>query len=78
MNVQSDAEFNCRLRVILAEKGQKHGWFAERIGISKGTLSALVNNKQLPVFSVAYAICEELEMPLQEIWVRVEDDTKHT
>ncbi|WP_297987239.1 helix-turn-helix transcriptional regulator [uncultured Anoxybacillus sp.] len=62
--------FKCRLKVILTEKEIKQGDFAERIGISQGALSAIVNNRSLPSFTVAYAICEELNMPINEIWVK--------
>ncbi|MGZ0084602.1 helix-turn-helix transcriptional regulator [Caldibacillus thermoamylovorans] len=64
--------YKCMLRVILAQEGIKHGEFAKRINISPGTLSAIVNNKQLPSFDVAYAICTELKRPIEEIWIKKE------
>ncbi|WJQ07673.1 helix-turn-helix transcriptional regulator [Geobacillus stearothermophilus] len=66
----SQTGYKCRLKVILAEEGIKHGEFARRINISPGTLSAIVNDKQLPSFDVAYAICTELKRPVEEIWVK--------
>ncbi|AWO73867.1 MULTISPECIES: helix-turn-helix transcriptional regulator [Geobacillus] len=64
--------YKCMLKVILAQESIKHGEFAKRINISPGTLSAIVNDKQLPSFNVAYAICEELGMPINEIWIKKE------
>ncbi|WP_259463475.1 helix-turn-helix transcriptional regulator [Geobacillus stearothermophilus] len=60
------------LKVILAQEGIKHGEFAKRININPGTLSAIVNNKQLPSFEVTYAICLELNRSIHEIWIKKE------
>jgi putative transcriptional regulator len=65
-------QFKCRLKVIFAERDIKQGEFAEKIGVSLGTLSAIVNNRSLPSFPVAYAICEELGMTINEIWIKKE------
>ncbi|MEK4606531.1 helix-turn-helix transcriptional regulator [Geobacillus sp. FSL W8-1251] len=65
-------EFKCRLKVIFAERGIKQGDFAKKIGISQAALSAIVNNRSLPSFAVAYAICEELGMSIHEIWIKKE------
>ncbi len=72
MNIKTETGYICRLKPILAEDGIKHGWFAEKIGISKGTLSAIVNNKQLPSFDVTYAICLETKRSIHEIWIKKE------
>ncbi|ABC61296.1 HTH_3 [Geobacillus phage GBSV1] len=68
----SQTGYKCRLKVILAEEGIKHGEFAKRININPGTLSAIVNDKQLPSFDVTYAICTELKRPIGEIWIKKE------
>ncbi|WP_233414536.1 helix-turn-helix transcriptional regulator [Thermaerobacillus caldiproteolyticus] len=47
-----------------------NGEFAKRININPGTLSAIVNNRQLPSFDVVYAICKELNKPIDEIWIK--------
>lgn len=65
-------KFKCRLKVIFAERGIKQNWLAERIGISRATLSLLMNNKSLPTLSVAYRIAEELDLNVMEIWVKEE------
>lgn len=66
-------EFKCRLRVIFAEMKSKdpnfnQEIFSNKIGISKGTLSSLVNGHSLPTFKVAYKIGKELNIPIEEIW----------
>lgn len=68
--MKKDIKYHCRLRVIFAEREIKHGKFAKKVGISGATLSALVNEHQDPSFDTAYAICEELQLTIQEIWIR--------
>lgn len=63
----------CGLKVIFAERNIKQGGFAEKIGISPTTLSALVNGKNLPTLDVAYRIAEELDLNVMEIWKRVKE-----
>jgi len=65
-------KFKCRLRVILAERDIKHQDFAEKIGVSKSTMSSLINSKQVPTFEVAYRIIEETGMRIEEIWMKEE------
>jgi DNA-binding XRE family transcriptional regulator len=72
-------KFECRLRVIFAEVKQKdpnftQGQFAEKIGLSKAALSALVNGRSLPSFEVTYKIVMELKKPIEEIWVLIKED----
>ncbi|WP_342515483.1 helix-turn-helix transcriptional regulator [Sutcliffiella sp. FSL R7-0096] len=74
--------FTCNLRVILAEEKTRNPAFtqkrlAEKIGLSRTALNALVNENTLPSFETAYAIATELNRPIERIWVkfdnRVED-----
>lgn len=65
-----ESKYECRLRVIFAERRIKHGEFAKKVGISGATLSAVVNEKQDPSFDTAYVISDELGVPIQEIWIR--------
>jgi putative transcriptional regulator len=64
--------YKCMLKVILAQEDIQHGEFAKRINVNPGTLSNIVNNKQLPSFEVTYAICQELDRPIHEIWIKKE------
>ncbi|MEK0285903.1 MULTISPECIES: helix-turn-helix transcriptional regulator [Bacillaceae] len=63
-------KYKCKLRVILAEKEIKHGDFAERIEVSKTTMSNLINGRTLPTFDIAYKISEKLNMDIREIWIK--------
>ncbi|KGJ84254.1 hypothetical protein BMT_13345 [Priestia megaterium NBRC 15308 = ATCC 14581] len=69
--------FECRLRIIFATKKSenpsfKQEEFAKKVGISRGTLSALVNEHSLPNFKNAYIIAKELGVTIEEIWVQVQ------
>ena len=66
-------EFKCRLKVIFAERNITSKELAEKIGISRATISGLINNKSLPTFETAYLISEELEMDIREIWCKIEN-----
>ena len=73
--------YKCRLKVVLAELGIKHGDFADKIGVDKSTISALANNKSLPSFDTLYTIIKELErkdpnLKLGDIWVKIDSDEK--
>lgn len=68
----SETGFKCKLRVILAEREIKHGVFAKRIGMSEASFSSIVNNKSLPQFPYAYAILDELQLQIHEVWMRIE------
>lgn len=66
-------EIVCNLRVIFAEIKTKDRTFrqedfAERVGLSKAALSALVNGHTLPTLPVAYRIARALGRPVEEIW----------
>jgi putative transcriptional regulator len=68
-----EIQFKCKLRVIFAEIKQTDKTFtqekfAKKVGVTKGTLSALVNAHSLPTFIVACKIANELKKPIEEIW----------
>lgn len=60
--------YKCRLKIIFAEKEIKVGEFAKKAGVSSAALSNIINNHTLPSFRVAYRICKELDMRIEEIW----------
>jgi DNA-binding XRE family transcriptional regulator len=62
-----------RLKVIFAERNIRQKPFAEKLDISQTTLSYLVNNRTLPTLEMAYRIADELQMQVEQIWVRVEE-----
>ncbi|MFC5773674.1 helix-turn-helix transcriptional regulator [Ectobacillus antri] len=66
----------CRLKVIFAERNIKQTVFAEKIQLSRTTLSSLVNNQALPSLTNAYIIAKELGLPIEEIWIPVVENKK--
>ncbi|AWC29471.1 MULTISPECIES: helix-turn-helix transcriptional regulator [Bacillus cereus group] len=62
-------KFKCKLRVIFAEREIRQKEFAELIGISQTTMSALVNNTSLPTFPTAYKIAKYLNLYMEDIWI---------
>jgi len=64
----------CKLKVIFAERDIKQSVFAEEIGMSRTTLSSLVNNQSLPSLPNAYLIAEKLQLPVEKIWIRDIED----
>lgn len=69
----------CRLNVIFAEANIKPSEFAKEIGINRGTLSQLKNNKQDPTLKVAYKITKGLRkygisLTVEEIWIEEEEE----
>lgn len=61
-------KYKCRLRVILAEKDMQHEDLRQMVGVSRGTLSQIINNKTVPNFDTAYRIAEALHMRIEDIW----------
>ncbi|MCM3618763.1 helix-turn-helix domain-containing protein [Sutcliffiella horikoshii] len=67
--------FTCNLRLLFAEEKMKNASFtqtkfANKIGLSSTALSALVTERSLPSFEVAYAIAKELNKSIEQIWVK--------
>jgi putative transcriptional regulator len=62
----------CNLKYILKERGIKHGYVADKAGLSKAAFSSLINNKSLPTLEVAYRIGDVLALRVEEIWIREE------
>lgn len=65
----------CRLNVIFAERRIKKGEFADKLGVSRGTLSTWCNDKSVPPLEMAYKVAAELDLNVMEIW-RWEDKPK--
>jgi putative transcriptional regulator len=69
-----EVQYKCNLRLIFAEIKQidktfTQEKFAKSIGITKGTLSALVNEHSLPTFIVGCKIAHKLKKSVEDIWV---------
>ncbi|MED1711686.1 helix-turn-helix transcriptional regulator [Bacillus thuringiensis] len=68
-------EFECNLRVIFATIKQKdkkftQKKFAEKVGLSRSALNAIVNEQRPPSFESAYLISQELDMDIRDIWIK--------
>lgn len=65
--------FVCELKSIFHKRKIKQFKFAEKIGITQAALSQICTEKTLPSFEIMYRICEELDMDVRSIWVRIEN-----
>lgn len=67
-----------RLNDIIEERGIKKGWVAEKVGISRTTISQLTNEKSLPTLPVAYRIAKLLNVKIEEIWYEEDEGSNET
>lgn len=74
VNIMVIRGFKCRLKVILAEREIPLGVFSKKIGVRPGTLSQIANSRSLPSFEVTYEILEELNLRIDEVWVKMNED----
>lgn len=60
----------CKLKEILKERGIKHNFVAESVGVSETTLSSYMSDRKprLPTLPVAYKIARLLELKIEDIW----------
>lgn len=65
-------EFKCGLKMILWDKRIYQKVFAERIEVSPSALSQVIRSKTVPSFETTYKICTELDMRIEEIWMKKE------
>jgi len=57
-----------KLRVILAERKIKKGEFAEKVGVTRGTLTLILKEERTPTLQVAMRIAAILELKVEDIW----------
>jgi DNA-binding XRE family transcriptional regulator len=57
-----------RLKEILDSKGLKQIWLAEQVGITKQTMSNLINNKFTTSMEIAFKISKILNIDLKDIF----------
>ncbi|PEL12647.1 helix-turn-helix transcriptional regulator [Bacillus sp. AFS017336] len=57
-----------RLKVILAEKGLKQSFIAEKAEIRLSTMSLISNGKSTPTLEVALKIAKALNLKVEDIW----------
>ena len=57
-----------RLEQILAEKGIKQNWLAERVGVTRQTMSNLVKNRYTTSTEIGLKIAYVLNMDFNDIF----------
>jgi len=57
-----------RLEQILAEKGIKQNWLAERVGVTRQTMSNLVKNRYATSTEIGLKIAYVLNMDFNDIF----------
>jgi putative transcriptional regulator len=57
------------LKEILDSRGMKQNFVCEKTGLSKTSMSGIVNNRTIPTLPVAYKIAKVLDLKIEEIWV---------
>ncbi|WP_091742669.1 helix-turn-helix transcriptional regulator [Marininema mesophilum] len=68
------SRYKCRIKIILFERDIQQGEFADSIGISQATISALANNNYEPSFHNARLIAKALNLSVEEIWPERKDN----
>jgi len=56
------------LRKILHDRGLKHSWLANQLGIDKPKMSRLINGKQKASVSEIFMICHLLECEKDDLY----------
>jgi DNA-binding XRE family transcriptional regulator len=57
-----------RLKEILDEKGIKQVWLAEKIGVTRGTISNIINNRYATTIELGFKIAEILNVDFDDIF----------
>jgi DNA-binding XRE family transcriptional regulator len=57
-----------RLKEIIDNKGIKKSWLAEQIGVTKSTISTLVQNKYSTSIDIAFKLANVLDMDITDIF----------
>lgn len=63
-----------RLKEIIASRGIKQAWLAERAGMSNQGVSELVNERRAPSLDTARRIARALDLSTEDIWPEGEED----
>jgi len=57
-----------RLKKILDERGIKQTWLAEKVDVSRQTISNLINDRFNPSLELAFKICKVLNLTLDDVF----------
>lgn len=58
-----------RIKEVLADKGIKQTWLAEKLGKSYNMVNSYVKNRQQPRLEILYKIAEIIEVDVKELLV---------
>ena len=72
-SVRLDTHLKDRFRVLLTRIGQSQNWLADEVGISKATMSHIVNGEWFPASDIMIRICKILECEAPALF----GDNKH-
>lgn len=67
-----------RIKEIMQEKGVSSVLLAEKIGVSKVTVSNLINNKTMPSLKTMEDIANALEAPMWQLFASPEEVGENT
>lgn len=62
-----------RIKEIMAEKNITSVWLANNIGVTKATISNLINDKTMPSLETLEKIADALKVPMWELFASMED-----
>lgn len=63
-----------KLSEVMKQEGRKQAWLHERTGISRNTISRIVNGKVMPSLEHAIKISRALGRTVEELWDMKEDE----
>lgn len=66
-----------RIKEVLAEKGIKQTWLAEKLGKSYNMVNSYVQNRQQPRLEVLMEIAEILDIDIKELIISNKEDKKN-
>jgi transcriptional regulator with XRE-family HTH domain len=62
-----------RIKDIMTEKGITSVSLSEKVGVSKVTISNLINNKTMPSLDTLEKIAEALEVPMWQLFASTDE-----
>lgn len=65
---------NSKLSDVMKREGRKQAWLHEKTGISRNTISRVVNGKVMPSLEHAIKISRALGRTVEELWDVEEDE----
>lgn len=64
------------LKYYLKKNGIKQSWLADKVGVHRGTMNNIINNKYNTSLEIALKISRVLNMSVEDIFLLTNDDFK--